>query len=248
MPDTTNIVLTAPSILSSQRATPIWAKRFGMESFGSRLKIARERHAPRLSMRALGELLSVSDAAVAQWESGKTLPEGKTLLALPRVLGVSPLWLLYGLGLPEQTKDDTLPNGIRLVGDLRVAHVTAAHAAVDISAAVAGATRTVPAVHDDVGPGDCGIDIWDDSNSPDFAVADYIIVRPLSQTTVQPGDYVLVAIGSTSAPAFGQVGRGPDGGWVLHYRNQLWGSRPLGQDDKIVAVMCAHVRKIRRRA
>lgn len=248
MPDIANTVLTDTSILSSQKIAPIWAKRFGMDSFGSRLKIARERHAPRLSMRALGELLSVSDAAVAQWESGKTLPEGKTLLALPRVLGVHPLWLLYGLGLPEQTKADTLPNGIRLVGDLRVAHVTAAQATADMSAAVAAATRTVPAVHDDVQPGDCGIDIWDDSNSPEFSIDDYVIMRPLSKMVIQPGDYVLVSIGPTSSPTFGQIGRGPDGGWVLHYRNQLWGSRPLNQADKIVAVMCAHVRKIRRRA
>jgi transcriptional regulator with XRE-family HTH domain len=58
----------------------------GREFFGRRLRIAREQQVPKLSRRALGERVQVSDSAVAAWESGRNIPDPKTLKSVERIL------------------------------------------------------------------------------------------------------------------------------------------------------------------
>jgi transcriptional regulator with XRE-family HTH domain len=63
----------------------------GREFFGRRLRIAREQQAPKLSRHAVGERVQVSDSAVAAWESGRNIPDAKTLRAIERILGTNGL-------------------------------------------------------------------------------------------------------------------------------------------------------------
>lgn len=70
-----------------------------MESFGGRLKLALERAGH--DQRWLANTLGVREGTVSAWVSGPTLPEGKVMVKLPELLGVSGHWLLTGEG-PEQ--------------------------------------------------------------------------------------------------------------------------------------------------
>lgn len=63
----------------------------GRAFFGRRLRIAREQQIPNMSRRALGERVQVSDSAVAAWESGRNIPDPKTLKSVERILGTDGL-------------------------------------------------------------------------------------------------------------------------------------------------------------
>ncbi|MGI5230045.1 helix-turn-helix domain-containing protein [Actinoallomurus sp. CA-142502] len=62
------------------------ARMTGREFFGRRLRIAREQQVPKLSRRAIGERVRVSDSAVAAWESGRNIPDPDTLKNVERIL------------------------------------------------------------------------------------------------------------------------------------------------------------------
>jgi transcriptional regulator with XRE-family HTH domain len=63
----------------------------GREFFGRRLRIAREQQIPKMSRRALGEHVQVTDSAVAAWESGRNVPDPRTLESVERTLGTNGL-------------------------------------------------------------------------------------------------------------------------------------------------------------
>lgn len=69
--------------------------------FGTRLKELRTRKG--LSQRQLAELMSVSNAAIANWEVGKRLPDLNMLSRLADCLEVEPSALLDDLEEPEET-------------------------------------------------------------------------------------------------------------------------------------------------
>ncbi|TQM00538.1 helix-turn-helix protein [Actinoallomurus bryophytorum] len=67
------------------------ARMTGREFFGRRLRVARERQVPKMSRRAIGERLRVSDSAVAAWESGRNIPDPDTLKGVEDILGTDGL-------------------------------------------------------------------------------------------------------------------------------------------------------------
>lgn len=71
--------------------------------FGTRLKELRTRKG--LSQRQLAELMSVSNAAIANWEVGKRLPDLNMLSRLAGCLDVEPWILLSDLGEPAEGLD-----------------------------------------------------------------------------------------------------------------------------------------------
>lgn len=197
-----------------------------------------------MTLKALAGRLGVSDAAVSQWEQEQTTPHASTLLGLPGLLGVSAIWLFYGVGLPEPSANATIPFSLREVGEARVPRVSAESATAQLDHAVARSSDFVPAVQAEPAAGDFSITIWDDSNSPKFATGDWVILR--GKVEPRLGDYALVAIGPGRDPAFGQLGRGPARAWTLRFENPLWGTLPITDEDEIVAIMLAHVSKLRR--
>ena len=67
------------------------ARMTGREFFGRRLRIAREQQVPKMSRRALGERINLSDSAIAAWESGRNIPDPETLEDVERILGTGGL-------------------------------------------------------------------------------------------------------------------------------------------------------------
>ena len=72
-------------------------------TLGERIALARKRAG--LSQEALAELVGAGGEAsgrstVSNWETGKFIPDGRFLLKLPDVLGVSADWLLLGRTAP----------------------------------------------------------------------------------------------------------------------------------------------------
>ncbi|GLY85611.1 helix-turn-helix domain-containing protein [Actinoallomurus iriomotensis] len=67
------------------------ARMTGREFFGRRLRIAREQQVPKMSRRALGERICLSDSAIAAWESGRNIPDPETLENVERILGTGGL-------------------------------------------------------------------------------------------------------------------------------------------------------------
>jgi transcriptional regulator with XRE-family HTH domain len=74
----------------------------GSTSVGSRIKEARERQ--QLTQRDLANVLGLSRAAVAQWESDTTSPSIQTIAKTAKLLETSPQWLAFGISVePEVT-------------------------------------------------------------------------------------------------------------------------------------------------
>jgi transcriptional regulator with XRE-family HTH domain len=48
--------------------------------------MARERQAPKMSRRTLGDRLNLTDSAIAAWESGRNIPDPRTLTSVERIL------------------------------------------------------------------------------------------------------------------------------------------------------------------
>lgn len=65
-----------------------------VESLGRR--IAMSRKIANLTQQQLADRLCISRAAVGQWETDATTPAVDTILAVSRVIGVSPEWLAFG--------------------------------------------------------------------------------------------------------------------------------------------------------
>lgn len=225
--------VTAP-VQPDSRATPL-----SMQGFGKRLREARRLR--KMSADAVADAFGISRSSVLQWEQGTTIPESSKLLQLPAILRVNPLWLLYNLGLPEPTTNDTLGPSVRVVGE-RVPRVAASAAMTGLSQARRSSIDFVPAVQPEPQLDDFAIDIWDDRNATDYVPGDYVILR--IGIPIQPGRFVLAGIGEQREPTFGQLSR-VNGGWMIRYINPLWGVQPV-TPDQIAATMVAHVRGLLR--
>ena len=71
------------------------------QAFGRRLRESRK--LAGLTQVELAKQLGVNRQAVGHWETGRNLPEGKTLRKLAEVLGVSAMWL-HGNSLTQTTE------------------------------------------------------------------------------------------------------------------------------------------------
>lgn len=67
-------------------------------------RIWRAREAMNLSMQDLAERLSVRVDTISAWERDRSEPRTSRLFLLAGVLGVTPAWLIAGMGEPP--KDD----------------------------------------------------------------------------------------------------------------------------------------------
>lgn len=68
-------------------------------------RISRARDALNLTTSQLARRLGVKSETVAAWESDRSEPRANRLTMLAGVMGVSPTWLLYGVGdAPQDTQ------------------------------------------------------------------------------------------------------------------------------------------------
>lgn len=61
-------------------------------------RILRAREASGVSTAQLARRIGVKSATIAAWESDRSEPRANRLTTLAGVLGVSPAWLLHGVG------------------------------------------------------------------------------------------------------------------------------------------------------
>lgn len=74
----------------------IYTESPDLDTVGGRLSRARD--AVGLSPAQLARRLGVKTTTIQGWESDRALPRANRLTMLAGVLGVSPVWLLHGVG------------------------------------------------------------------------------------------------------------------------------------------------------
>jgi transcriptional regulator with XRE-family HTH domain len=95
-------------------------------SFGTRIKLARERLNPPLTQQDIADAFKVTPQAVSGWERNKIKPDPDKLLKLADLLKVPVVWLLGGKGAPPAPADITV-----LVEDLTAAEMAAVIAMIE---------------------------------------------------------------------------------------------------------------------
>lgn len=76
-------------------------------------RIARAREAAGLTGAQLARRLGVKTATIAAWESTRSEPRANRLTMLAGFLGVSPTWLLHGLG--DSPEEDGMKSELALL-------------------------------------------------------------------------------------------------------------------------------------
>ncbi|HEV7306488.1 helix-turn-helix domain-containing protein [Ensifer sp.] len=77
-------------------------------------RIWRARDAANLSAKELADQLGVRSETVAAWERDRAEPRTSRLFMLAGVLGVTPAWLIAGLGrAPDEGRNDDAGDGLR---------------------------------------------------------------------------------------------------------------------------------------
>lgn len=89
----------------------LWSQPADRDTLGGRIRRARD--AAGLSGAQLARRLGVKTATVSGWESGRAEPRANRLTMLAGILGVSPTWLLHGVG--EAPADTGLASELALV-------------------------------------------------------------------------------------------------------------------------------------
>lgn len=175
------------------------------ETMGARIRRARE--ALNLTQDQIGDLIGVSRAAVAQWESDQTSPVRKRMEALAGALRVSVEWLSFGVGqapnapgaanneIPLLSKDEAAAQ--LQAPDTRASFY---HAGPSLrpSAAVSQFAFALEVDGPDL--------------APKFRAGDIVIIDPSVEPA--PGDFVFAILQGSQAAVFGRYrprGTAPDG-------------------------------------
>lgn len=80
---------------------------FSDDTLGGRLSAARD--AAGIDAAALANQLGVRAQTLAAWESDRSEPRPSRLVNLAGILGVSPMWLMTGVGDGPQDRSEGLP-------------------------------------------------------------------------------------------------------------------------------------------
>jgi len=82
--------------------TSIASQKPDFDTLGGRLLRARE--ASNMSVSDIANQIGVKKATMDAWETDRSEPRSNKLTTLSGILGVSPTWLLYGVGSSPQTE------------------------------------------------------------------------------------------------------------------------------------------------
>lgn len=207
-----------------------------------RIRYARKR--ADLSQRAVGEALGITPQAVNQWERGRTEPTDQMrLYELAKLTGVSPLWLLLGVGLPEPAAAATVDVQFGVAGGRQVPVIDPADAAKDLTEAIAVAT-TFAAAEFPCGNKAFRFVVWNRANAPEYRIGDAVIIDP--DVPPEPTDMVLAALGAEARPVFGELRferpAAGDAVRVIQPLNGAWPGEQMSPSDRVIGVMTEHVR------
>lgn len=91
--------------------THIYAETPDSDTLGGRLSRARD--AAGITSAQLARRLGVKSSTVQAWESDRSEPRANRLTMLAGFLGVTPTWLLYGVG--NAPEDDPSADALKIV-------------------------------------------------------------------------------------------------------------------------------------
>ncbi|CAM2890119.1 LexA family protein [Acinetobacter celticus] len=200
-----------------------------METLGTRLKALRK--TKKVTQQQLADAIGVSKTSVIYWEKDDNLPKHESLMALSKVLSVTPDFLLSG------KTSDSLVNNISapfpIVG--RLVPV--------ISWVQAGAWTTADAVptgtqfeewlppNPKCGKHGYGLTVVGESMLPDFRPSDKIYVNPDFQITdLKTGDLVIVSCQGDSEATFKKL-IVESGNMYLQPLNPDWPEKTIVLED-----------------
>lgn len=165
------------------------------ETFGTRLKEVRTERG--LSQEELAKAANVSQSTVAGIETGK-YTNSKHAVALAQVLGVSPGWLITGIGdlsaAPSEASFEMawlVKNQLRKIPLCEFDPLSTNGAGTGFDGAVIG---FVYADASTTGHGSFAIEAQDDAMAPEVRKGDLLIFNKFEWSLPAPGGYVLARI------------------------------------------------------
>lgn len=200
-----------------------------METLGTRLKALRKTQ--KVTQQQLADAIGVSKTSVIYWEKDDNLPKHESLMALSKVLSVTPDFLLSGKssGNSETNLSAPFPISGRLIPV--------------ISWVQAGAWTTVEAVpagtqfeewlppNPKCGKHGYGLEVSGESMLPDFRPGDKIYVNPDFQVSdLKTGDLVIVSCEGDKAATFKKLIVETDN-MYLQPLNPEWSEKAIALED-----------------
>ena len=200
-----------------------------METLGTRLKALRK--TKKVTQQQLADAIGVSKTSVIYWEKDDNLPKHESLMALSKVLSVTPDFLLSGKSSGDL--DVNISTSFPISG--RLVPV--------ISWVQAGAWTTVEAVpagtqfeewlppNPKCGKNGYGLVVSGESMLPDFRPGDKIYVNPDFQVSdLKTGDLVIVACEGDKAATFKKLIVETDD-MYLQPLNPEWSEKAIALED-----------------
>ena len=207
-----------------------------------RIRLARR--AAKLTQEQLAERFGISTQAVQQWETGRSAPERDRLPELAQALGVSLLWLAFGIGLQEQGGNDSVAAQLRPIGGRSVPVITARDAARDYAAAASAADQR-SFVHFACSEDAFAVALWDRSNAPEFEGGDLVVIDPAARGA--PGRMMFAVV--SGQPVFGRLRMeraGAELRQIIQPLNNAWPETPIdAASDVLLGAMTEHIRPAR---
>lgn len=200
-----------------------------METLGTRLKALRK--TKKVTQQQLADAIGVSKTSVIYWEKDDNIPKHESLMALSKVLSVTPDFLLNGkpTGSTETNISVPFPLSGRLVPV--------------ISWVQAGSWTTVESVpvgtqfeewlpsNPKCGKNGYGLEVVGESMLPDFRPSDKIYVNPDFQITdLKTGDLVIVSCQGDSEATFKKL-IVESGNMYLQPLNPDWPEKTIALED-----------------
>ncbi|MGH6861167.1 MAG: helix-turn-helix domain-containing protein [Phyllobacterium sp.] len=88
-----------------------------MDTLGGRLLRARD--AKSMSVNQVAERIGVKAQTISAWESDRSEPRANRLVMIAGFLGVTPTWLMHGIGRPP-ADEDTSENAATLNTEIQI--------------------------------------------------------------------------------------------------------------------------------
>lgn len=200
-----------------------------METLGTRLKALRK--TKKVTQQQLADAIGVSKTSVIYWEKDDNIPKHDSLMALSKVLSVTPDFLLIGKthGIPDTNISAPFPISGRLIPV--------------ISWVQAGSWTTVDSVptgtqfeewlppNPKCGKNGYGLQVSGESMLPDFRPGDKIYVNPDFQVNdLKTGDLVIVSCEGDKAATFKKLIVETDN-MYLQPLNPEWSEKAIALED-----------------
>lgn len=200
-----------------------------METLGTRLKALRK--TKKVTQQQLADAIGVSKTSVIYWEKDDNLPKHESLMALSKVLSVSPEYLLNGK--QQAGMDSNISTPFPIAG--RLVPV--------ISWVQAGSWTSVDSVpagtqfeewlppNPKCGKNGYGLEVVGESMLPDFRPGDKIYVNPDFQPDeLKTGDLVIISCDGDSEATFKKL-IVESGNMYLQPLNPNWPEKTIALED-----------------